>query len=160
MHRRQNMQLLHFIPQKNMIYSTKLFQLVVNGVLYMASQTLILWHSGGLLKWMEKIFSINSLSIFQPIINHGVSTSRKIRLWWSANQCEAHEKRNWSSSYVFHVLPPAKRHQPGILHDSTSITIDVGFDSVTHDHSSDTQTFCILWLQIKHQPHKLQTVVL
>ena len=42
----------------------------------------------------------------------------------SKPQREAHEKRIRSSNYVAHVLPPAKRYQPGTLDNSERMMID------------------------------------
>ena len=53
----------------------------------------------------------------------------------SKPQREAHEKRIHSSNYVAHVLPPAKRYQPGTLDNSESMMVDVGFNSTTHSNS-------------------------
>lgn len=53
----------------------------------------------------------------------------------SKPQRAVHEKRIRSSTYVSHVLPPAKRHQPGISDNSESMMIDIGFDSAMNTNS-------------------------
>ena len=50
----------------------------------------------------------------------------------SKPQRQVHEKRIRSSAYVSHVLPPAKRHQPGISDNSEGMMVDIGFDSATN----------------------------
>ena len=44
-------------------------------------------------------------------------------------------KQVCSSNYVAHVLPPAKRYQPGTLDNSENMMVDVGFNSTTHSNS-------------------------
>ena len=53
----------------------------------------------------------------------------------SKPQRQVHEKRIRSSTYVSHVLPPAKRHQPGISDNSEGMMVDIGFDSATNTNS-------------------------
>jgi len=47
----------------------------------------------------------------------------------SQPQRRPHEKRIWSTTYVSHVLPVAKQHQPGITSkdpvETVSITADI-----------------------------------
>ena len=75
MHSRQNMLSHHLILKRNMIYSTKQFLLVVNGVLHMENQILRIWHGGGLPKQMGNIHFPN----FQHITRYGVRDDRKTR---------------------------------------------------------------------------------
>ena len=54
----------------------------------------------------------------------------------SKPQRAVHKKRIRSSAYVSHVLPPAKRHQPGISDNSESMMIDIGSDSAINTNSA------------------------